>query len=402
MNATTYKYKLEMEYVSGNKSIRIDETQIVNMVIDYDYDNLNMPVLYMTITLDKRFIDNMIKNTNTDLINLTVYRYVDGSSNTAGTVYFRDQFVYFLKEQLNKNDSLDYGGSRANREDLFKTTILGLMSLKNINDNSNPVNTVIHNATMINAIQMVTGHIKNMLIEPLDFNSEVKFLTFPPTTTVSSALKFLNNISVFYKTQYRFFLDLHGGYLLSKNGKPVQANSESIMSVIFDVKTVENDITHFGTGMVVDKQNKAYIIPALHGIECFTDNDEDVTEKLYTNIRTVSTGGTNNEKHLSINNSEYNKEKNKYVRLGNDNLNKITNITSTIESNRVVVNIHKVGLDASIFTPNKIYTINNYSPLTRAGASGKFVLTRKREQYNNEANTFTQNIFLTFKKVGDI
>ena len=106
MNATTYKYKLEMEYVSKNKSIRIDETQIVNFVIDYDYENLHMPLIYMTITLDKRFLDNMIKNSSTDLINLTVYRYVDGSSNTAGIVYFRDQFAYFLKEPLNQSDSL--------------------------------------------------------------------------------------------------------------------------------------------------------------------------------------------------------------------------------------------------------------------------------------------------------
>ena len=84
MNATTYKYRLEMEYVSGNKSVRIDETQIVNMVADYDYESLHMPLLYMTVTLDKRFLDNMIKNSSTDLINLTVYKYVDGSTNTAG------------------------------------------------------------------------------------------------------------------------------------------------------------------------------------------------------------------------------------------------------------------------------------------------------------------------------
>ena len=402
MNATTYKYRLEMEYVSGNKSVRIDETQIVNMVADYDYESLHMPLLYMTVTLDKRFLDNMIKNSSTDLINLTVYKYVDGSTNTAGLVYFRDQFTYFLKEPLNQNDSLDYGGNRARREDIFKTTVLGLMSLKNINDNGKNINTVIHNATMINAIQMVTGHIKNMLIEPLDYNKPIKYLAFPPKATVSSSLKFLNNISVFYKTDYRFFLDFHGGYLLSRNGNPVQAKNETIMSVIFDIGTLENDASHFGTGMVVDKQKKAYIIPALHSIECVTDNDEYVTEKLYTNVKTIASSGTNKDKTLNINNSEYNKDKRMLVRLGNDNMNKLSNITSTIESNRIVVNINKAGLDASIFTPNKIYTINNYSPLTRAGASGKFILTRKREQYNNEANTFSQNIYLTFKKVGNI
>lgn len=402
MNATTYKYKLVMEYVSGNTSTRIDETQIINIVADYNYEELNMPLLYMTVTLDKKFLDNMIKNSKTDLINLTIYKYVDGSSNTAGTVYFRDQFVYFLKEQLNESDYLDYKGNNASRNDIFKTTVLGLMSLKNINDNNKVINTVINNTTMVNLVQLATSHIKNMLIEPLDYNQPIKTLLLPPKSTVSSTLKFLNNISVFYKTEYRFFMDFNGGYLLSKNGKQVQAKNENIISIIFDVGTIENDASHFGTGMVVDKQKKAYIIPLLHGIECTTDNDEYVTEKLYTNVKSVSTSGTNTEKALNINNSGYNKDKNMFVRLGNDNTNKLSNITSTIESNRIVVNVNKAGLDASIFTPNKIYTINNYAPLKQAGASGKFILVRKREQYNNEANTFTQNIYLTFKKVGDI
>ena len=276
------------------------------------------------------------------------------------------------------------------------------MSLKNINDNNKVINTVINNTTMVNLVQLATSHIKNMLIEPLDYNQPIKTLLLPPKSTVSSTLKFLNNISVFYKTEYRFFMDFNGGYLLSKNGKQVQAKNENIISIIFDVGTIENDASHFGTGMVVDKQKKAYIIPLLHGIECTTDNDEYVTEKLYTNVKSVSTSGTNTEKALNINNSGYNKDKNMFVRLGNDNTNKLSNITSTIESNRIVVNVNKAGLDASIFTPNKIYTINNYAPLKQAGASGKFILVRKREQYNNEANTFTQNIYLTFKKVGDI
>lgn len=401
MNATTYKYTMEMEYINGNTSIKIDPKMITNMVIDYDYDNLNMPVIYATLSLNKKFIDDMINNTTKALISLTIYKGIENSPNTVNTVYFRDQFIYIIPDNLNQSDYLDYSGTNAGREDMFKTIVIGLMSLKNVNDNKTLTNTVI-NGTMINAIQYTTKHIKNMLIEPLDYNIPLKSLTIPPKSTVSNALKFLNNISVFYKTEYRFFLDFAGGYLLSRNGKPVQSKTEQIMSVIIDVGTIETDNKYFGVGMVTDMEKKAYIVPVVYGVECNTDIDKSVTEQLYTNINTISTSGTTANKDLDINNSEYNKSKTMYVRLGNDNTNKLSNISSAIESNRVVLSISKAGLDSTIFTPNKIYTVNNYAPLSKKDATGSFILVRKREQYNRESKYFAQNLYLTFKKVATL
>ena len=54
---SVYRYKIQLTYVDGKSSetTKIDVASIKSFCIERDYDNKNMPIAFMELTLDEKF-----------------------------------------------------------------------------------------------------------------------------------------------------------------------------------------------------------------------------------------------------------------------------------------------------------------------------------------------------------
>lgn len=393
-----YKYSVELRYIKQKERIsqEIKTDKIRSIIIDRDFKNNNLPVIFMNITLDKKLIDDMIKNNDKNTMVLTIYKYIykDNKLPTK-TRYIHEEMTYFLSDDLNYRSSLDYSETEnKEREDITKNINIGLMGINSINNNKKTINVTLRNTTMINAIHYCTSDL-NMVIERLNYNDNMKELLITPQSTVSSAIKYLNSIKVLYKTPYRFFIDFDCGYLLSSSGVSVPKKNESINSILIMIR----DPLHpqaMEEGMITNYDTKNYQIDVSAADTQVYQNR--VTEKVYTAVSSISEQGTTKSQSLNINQSKFSKNKTEVIRTPSSNPNLIQNISAANNQTSSHIVLNKIDVDVSIFTPNKRYIIRNYDG--HKDRDGDFILTRKREFFYFETDVrFTGNVMLEFDQV---
>lgn len=393
-----YKYTIDLRYIKQKENIsqEITSDHIHSIIIDRDYINNNLPVIFMNITLDKHLIDDMIKSYDKNTMVLTIYKYIYRENKlTTKTKYIHQEMMYFLSDDLNYKASLDYSDKENDeREDIMKTISIGLMGLDSINNNKKSYNTILRKTTMMNAVHYCTQHM-NMVIERFNYNDTFSELLLKPQSSVAEAIKYLNDIKVFYKTPYRFFIDFDCGYLLSSSGTSVEKKGDSINTVLIVIR----DPLHpqaMEEGMITNHDSKNYQLDISAADTQLTQNK--ITEKVYTSVSTISETGQTKAADLNINKSKYSKDKTQVIRTPNSNPNLIENITAANNQTASHITLNKVDVDLSIFTPNKRYIIRNYDG--HKDRDGDFLLTRKRDLlYFESGNRFAGNAMLEFSQI---
>lgn len=393
-----YRYTAELQYIKDDKPKIFDSKHIKSIVIDYDYEKNNMPLIYLNIALDKGVLDDMIINNGKGLVNFTIYKYISNNETTSvKTIYIRDQFVYFIGDDINFKKEIDaFDKKKQDEEQLFKVINIGLMKLDHLNKNKKSFGGIYNGTTMINMIQIATSHLP-ILIEPITYNTSLKQIIVPPTRTVSSMLKFLNNIAVFYDTPYRFFMDFDTTYLLSSSGKPVLKKGEknACNSVSISIRSTATELAKI-QGMTTDNKQKIYKIE-FNSVDTAMNVNRGI-EKSYNNITTIETTNTSGTSKINVNNSEYMNSHNKLIRVQNNNTNMISNIKSSLQLSAITIDINKNDLDSSVFTINKEYHIKDHD-VYGPEYDGRYLLARKRELYIREDETYIMNTMLTMKQL---
>ena len=393
-----YKYSIELRYnrLKEKRSDLIRAEQIKSIIIDRDYINNNMPVIFTNIALDKKMIDHMIKYQDTNTMVLTIYKYIYREGKLATKIkYIHNEMMYFIPDDLNYRASVDYGSKENDeREDMYKLISLGLMGLDAINNNKRTVNTVLKNTTMVNAVHYCTSHL-NMVIERFHYNKKFNELLLKPQASTSAAIKYLNNINVFYKTPYRFFIDFDCGYLLSSSGTSVPKKGELISSVLFVIRD-PLDQDAMNEGMITNHSTKNYQLFVSAADTKLTQNK--ITEKVYTSVSTISESGTSDSKDIKVNKSKFSTDKTQIIRVPGSNPNLIENISAAEDQTSSHLSLNKIDVDLSIFTPNKRYVIKNFDG--HKDRDGDFILTRKRDLFYLEADDrFAGNAMLELNQV---
>ena len=393
-----YKYSVQLRYIKKKENIsqEVKSSRIRSIIIDKDYINNNLPVIFMNITLQKDLLDHMILNSKKNTMVLTIYKYIykEGSLPTK-VQYIHSEMAYFIQEDLNYRASLDYSSEENKEKDeITKNLNIGLMSIDNMNNNKKAFNIILRNTTMMNAAHYCTSHM-NMVIERFHYNETLKELLISPQSTVAATLKYLNNIKVFYKTPYRFFIDFDCGYLLSSSGTSVPKKGESINTVLI---VIRDPLHHqaMNEGMITNLKTKNYQIDVSAADTIVYQNK--ITEKVYTAVAGISESGQTNPISLNINRSDYSRDKTEIIRTPVSNPNLIQNISAKNNQSTSHITLNKMDIDTTAFTPNKRYVIKNYDGYK--DKDGDFILTRKREMYFFESDDlFDGNVMLEFDQV---
>lgn len=388
----SYRYEISAVFVNGDETTDILPESILSLVTVYDYDNNNMPILYLEFNVKSNLYDALVLNIETAKIVLTIKRYDKKAASSLSRIFIRREFSYLMETDTDYHKSLDrLENSREVSPTSYKKGIIALIDTELLDDNKVLYNDIIKNSNMISTVHRYTNHM-NMIIEPFDNNDTIDCLIIPPIASIKELLFFLNKFSCFYEKGYRYFRDFGKTYLLSNNGNPVDDNSDIYNTMIIEILDT-TQVDSKTTGINTDPIQKVYSmqVDALD-----THMDIDITNnKEYTSIIGITSSGETKKLELAIT-PENAKEKVLLQRIHNDNIKYLDNIKSSIDSSSVVLQLKRSEIDSSIITPNKEYIVKNYREYSEY--DGTFILSSKKDVYIQQNGEFISNTHLVFRK----
>lgn len=260
-----YEYYIELYYncMDYDKPKLIDQKNIKSLTIYKEYDKYNMPIATMNLHIDKKFADNIIKNSKTATMIMAVYKYQLDNNAAIKQLYFKHEFSYLTDDDTNKTEDIDYAKTDSkdeDREDVYRILKLGLISKKLVDRNLSPNNATIYKSSMQNIIVDLLNIGEPLLIEPFTETELVEQLIIPPKESLSKTLDYLNTIRVFYNTGYRFFMDLDNIYLVSKSGKATLRNVDKYATIKFNLSDIGGKEEAILEGFRDDDKTKSYIV----------------------------------------------------------------------------------------------------------------------------------------------
>lgn len=260
-----YEYYIDLYYncMDYKEPKLIDQKNIKSLTIYKEYDKYNMPIATMNLHIDKKFADNIIKNSKTATMIMAVYKYQLDNNAAIKQLYFKHEFSYLTDDDTNKTEDIDYAKTDSkdeDREDVYRILKLGLISKKLVDRNLSPNNATIYKSSMQNIIVDLLNIGEPLLIEPFTETELVEQLIIPPKESLSKTLDYLNTIRVFYNTGYRFFMDLDNIYLVSKSGKATLRNVDKYATIKFNLSDIGAKEDAILEGFRDDDKTKSYIV----------------------------------------------------------------------------------------------------------------------------------------------
>ena len=231
MNIFTYKPTLSFINGIDNSTIDIPMDNINSILIDKNYDELNQPVVILTVSIDKKILNTIIETQEDSLLSLQIYKYNENDPDDIGECVLGDLFIYMTDENISYTSELDYDKDHEenDRNDLFRQITLYLLKRDSVNNINQVINTVNHSTykgkneikiTMTDLVMRVSTYLNPLLLEPLQYNTSYSQIIIPPVSTITEYLEYLNdNVYTFYDSGYRFFVDFDTTYILSKSGR---------------------------------------------------------------------------------------------------------------------------------------------------------------------------------------
>lgn len=388
-----FRYNVSALYINGDEVTEIMPESISSLAAVYDYDNKNMPILYMEFNVKADLYDAMVINIETARIILTIKRYDKKAASGLERIFIRKEFSYLMETDPDYHKPLEkLENSREPIETSYKRGIIALMDTESLDNNSVQYNDIFKNSNMISIVHRYTKHMC-MIIEPFTYNEIIPCLIIPPITSIRALLKFLNECYPFYDKGYRYFRDFDRTYLLSNEGNPVDDNTDMYDTMIIEIMDTTAVETK-SSGIYTDPNQKAYVMQ----VDALDTNVsiDIVRNKEFNAIVGVDTFGDSETVDLFTNVDD---QKEKVLLSRVYNLRYLENVKAQIDSGTVVLQLKRTEIDSSIITPNKEYIIKNYREYSEY--NGRYILSSKRDVYLQQNNEFISNTILTFRKMLD-
>ena len=437
---SSYNYNVSVTYTGGSNNYTFRTENIKSLIIDHDYDNNCMPVLYMTLDIDRRIIDDMIQNQNNAYFILTVNAVNTTASFGSSSTSIQEKCVYFLTDDLNKTDVLDYKSANNKDNEVLAPVNIGLLCADHIKNNKKSCGMTVRETTPQDIVKNITSHMKNVVIEPFEYNDQYPSIIIPPNMadTVNKTLQYLNNQKVFYSTPYRYYQDFNNTFIISSSGKGVSSagsgsgglsgsGSDSVSITVSEVDdlttTMSGVLNNFIGGLLSNIGGTAgSIIGGIAGgllgglgggggmfgggasgqstevginyadLQVF---DNTISNKKHTKIRGMNSIGMTETQLASQN--EVSTEAYLSKRFNNDNIHMMENIKADRDSNNFFIFFNKVDLDNTVFSINKQIKINNTQRYQEL--NGSYLLYRKKELYTRQENDFILNTLVYLKRI---
>lgn len=389
-----YKYSATAQIIFDKEDVEdIASENIGEFIIDYSYDEYTMPIIYMNITLKDSIIYKMIEKQNTATIVLTVQKFVyeEDKAPLVMQDYIKRECIYFLMDDYTKSnvsEELDEEGTN------LSPIVLGLMDKDLVNSTKKDFNGTI-TGDMMSIVYTIINNGRDVLIEPIQHNTQIQNLLVPSLNSKKKLLNYLNDMSCFYDTKFRYFNDFDVTYFLSGDGNNVQKKNDKYDTIYINITPYQVNSSVY-EGMVVDAEKFNYTLNISEQYASPLSNN--IMDRTYTNIRGISSDGEIGTEKLDSTDENMTIEKYKNIKINNGNTTLLKNIKSTIDMTKNPITISKTDIDSSVFTINRKYFIDA-SDVYGIEKNGQYLLGSKTEIFMREGKDFVVDVTMTFFKL---
>lgn len=401
MSNLAYRYKAELTFNGPSGETAIDPLYIRYLMIENLYIERQMPIVYLSISLEPSLYEVVVKSENLATFFLSITCYNAYSQSSVEDASFSGIFNYAIStNNPSYNTPLSEGSNSIDGN--FRAVTVALINADTLNATRSEKD--INNGILVSGVfkeidtdtligKVVEGFEKynlTSIIKAPDHNNEFSELVVPPMNNRTQILQFIFDKAPFYNTRFTFFIDFHNAYLLDQDKEGCMVNDSSgIDTIIFDV----NDVTQsqsYDEGMHISGGACTVYLNPSH-VNIYPNKVQD---KIANNLITVDEYGNLDAKPLNVNNNTNSDPKYTFKRGGNAQLYK-----NILESNLVQLIITKEGLDTSKFTPNKKYEFNNHQV---EDYNGSYLLIEKRDVIRSNNGIMRISTEFVLRKIGDI
>ena len=133
-----YKAKISAKWILDKDEYNIETNSISSVLIEHDYDNNNLPLIYLVVNLKSSIYNQMVNNSENkkSKIYLEIKNYNMNEDNPIGIVDIKNQFTYFMpKNQNYEQDIIDEASKNNNDESAYIRVAIGLMNQSMLDKN---------------------------------------------------------------------------------------------------------------------------------------------------------------------------------------------------------------------------------------------------------------------------
>lgn len=389
-----YNYRVEIDWNKDMKEVTSVSTEFIkSILIDRDYDNKNMPTIYITLSISRNLADQIILYKQSSSIFFRLFKFKQNNEDFEEE-YINDEFIYFISDDINYNKNVEFKDNEdIEKDDEYRELVIGMLNKSLLDINKLQYSTIFKDSTTSSMLLHLTSklNLKNLIInKPISYKNSDIFI-IPKLNSIAKIIDYIDNrYHTIYSTPYRFFMDFDRTYLLNSEGIGCPITNE------FNVINIDiRDPASYGAveqGMITDINNKSYYIYInANDTKMYNSNllDKDFNILL----------GINDNTQIEVPLSSYNEstdiKKYHHMRIYNNNYGILDNYKKKLEMDCNLLYIYKSNIDCSIFTLNKQYNILNVSEYSKY--NGNFLLTRKRELYVYENDKLKSSVMLYFK-----
>jgi hypothetical protein len=390
-----YKYTASMTLVFDEKNpIELGMLYIKGIVVDYNYELNNFPIIYVTLALDNNLRDKMSENQENGSVIFKLQKYITNNDNPDLKITcFEGKFIYIMPSSVSDKSEEEEVENIEEREDIVKTFTIGLAKVDHVNSSKKAFNNVIRNGTVSSTINyFLKDH--QVLMEPITNNKSISYIILPPLSSISKALNYLNSLYAFYSTKYRFFMDFDVTYLLSSSSKITKRKGEKYSDIMINIRRDYDEANL--EGMITDSKGKRYVLNVSSSYCTFSD--ANMSNKSYSQYAATTTEGGVSTISVADHSGSELVDKKTYVRLSNNNTSYLANMKSQAKLHNVSIAVSTTKVDSTIFTLNKNYHLT-MNETFGSEYNGQYLLASRRDVYSPEGEGFNLNITLTFNKI---
>ena len=382
-----YKATIELAFDYNGTRERIPPEKIIYIMIEHDYQNRNLPIIYVSMSVNGDLYTKITKYKETAKFYLNINKQNINSRSSISRNRISGTFSY-LASNTNPNytDTLN----DINNDNSYQRIMIGLVDIELTNYLRKSFNGIYRNASQSTLVALALEGSKKAVIEPLTYDKSYDQLLVNPITSREKMLQFIFDEDPFYDTRYRFFVDFDYVYLLSKRGNAISAGNGDLENIIVDIKSVTADESYYEGIEIKNGSYYVYINPINSNVTL-----NEGTEKVANQIIAIDDDTSLQTLNLEINSTIDSSTKQTFVRTGNAAL-----LKNELETNSVNIEIVKQNIDGSTFTPNKSIMVSNYGDYAKY--NGKYIMSYKREFYKAVAGEFIVSCNVGLSKVGNI
>ena len=105
-----YWYRTKLFFVDSenNETTEIPQDNIRSILIDRNYEDLNQPVLILSVSLDRKLLNRIIESQEDSLMSFTIYKVNENNPDYIGDKVVEDLFIYIVIWRYNQYCALAF------------------------------------------------------------------------------------------------------------------------------------------------------------------------------------------------------------------------------------------------------------------------------------------------------